>query len=253
MTSKTYIKIAIALAILSVICLTISMNLSKKKNIDPAKESALVREMVSKHQILLTHHADFKEHTSLEGASAFLIEYDHKRYAVTARHLIGSDGGVEPEIKATELSRYFDKWLLYPRVPVHEATDTVRVSRPGLDYSRLSRDILMLQIDSGAYDIQPLKVNFVMPEKGDKLYIIGCPYSEPDCHQNVYEITYTDFFIKTSQLVCTMKDKFTVRGFSGAPVVDRNGEVVGVLTSGGEYENQMIVAATSIREIQTMK
>src|SRR5687768_2851825 len=49
--------------------------------------------------ILLTNEATFKGHTPMEGASSFLIKAsDGRVFGVTARHLIGEDGGVEPQL-----------------------------------------------------------------------------------------------------------------------------------------------------------
>ena len=60
------------------------------------------------------------------------------------------------------------------------------------------------------------------------VYLIGCPYVEATCKQNVY----------VGKVTMRAQDRFRydidppvdLRGFSGAPVIDRNGHVVGVTT-----------------------
>src|SRR5262245_11377086 len=57
-------------------------------------------------QLLLTNEAHFDGHSSLYGASAFLVQ--NRRgvvLAATARHLTGESGGVQPEIPAGSLGR----------------------------------------------------------------------------------------------------------------------------------------------------
>src|SRR5262245_52243322 len=50
-------------------------------------------------QLVLTNRAEFQGSTPLHGASAFLIKtQDGRTLAATAKHLLGQNGGVEPEV-----------------------------------------------------------------------------------------------------------------------------------------------------------
>jgi len=73
-------------------------------------------------------------------------------------------------------------------------------------------------------------------EIGEEVFLLGCPYDEGGCRQNVYAGKVTrsrpglafDF---------TVAPPVSLRGFSGAPVIDRNGHAAGVfcrLGSSGE-------------------
>ncbi len=209
-------------------------------------------DIVKQHQVLLTNWAEFKEHTGLNGASAFVINYRNKHYVVSAKHLIGTDGGVEPEIKPAELMDYLLSWKLFPRVPVKEASDTVVIAKEKLNYNT-DKDILLLPIANRPLEILPLTVNFEMPKKGDKLYIIGCPYSEENCKQNVYELTYDSYEADLGVMLAISKDTFQLAGFSGAPLLNAKGEVVGIIVSGGEDNGIRYIAATCIKEIENIK
>lgn len=50
-----------------------------------------------------------------------------------------------------------------------------------------------------------------------------------------------------------INSKFEVRGFSGAPIVDKEGNVISILTSGWEDGKIKFVGGTFIREIEKVK
>lgn len=213
-----------------------------------------VYQLVKEHQVLLTNSAEFKEHTGLYGASAFLINYQQEIYAVAARHLIGQDGGVEPEISPNQLNDYLLEWKMFPRVAVNPEKDTVIVDKmKKKDYTLSDKDILLLPIENKKFGIHALNPVFTLPVQGDRLFIIGCPYSEENCRQNVYEIITDSYDEATGLLICTMKEKVAMSGFSGAPLLTGKGEVVGVIRGGGEENGVNYIVATFISEIQKIK
>ncbi len=210
--------------------------------------------LVLRHQVLLTNNALFKDHKEeVYGASAFLINYRDKIFAVTAKHLLGKAMGLEPEIKISEFNRYLVFWKMFPRIPINPKSDTVIIGRMKLNYDALDKDVLLLEVANTKFNIFPLTPNFNLPQKGDKLYIIGCPYSQEQCKQNIYEIFYDSFNSETSMLKFIIKTEFELRGFSGAPIVDSKGNVVSVLTSGWDEGKIKFVGGTFIKEIQKVK
>jgi hypothetical protein len=55
------------------------------------KRKISTSEFVSKNQILLTNNAKFKGYENgMTGASAFLVKYNNRTIAVTARHLLAA-------------------------------------------------------------------------------------------------------------------------------------------------------------------
>lgn len=213
-----------------------------------------VKNMILKHQVLLTNKAVFKAHKDeMMGASSFLINYNSKVFAVTAKHVLGEAMGVEPEVLPRELNKYLLSWKMFPRVAINPKTDTVKVSGGSLNYNSLDRDILLLEVINTKFSILPLTPDFNLPKKGDKLYIIGCPYSQEKCRQNIYPITFDSYEEETSMLNCIITTKFELAGFSGAPIVNANGKVVGILTSGWEQGQVKFVGGTFINEIQKVK
>jgi hypothetical protein len=186
-----------------------------------------VKTLVNEKQILLKHYAEFYNRESiLSGASAFLISYQDKVYAITAKHLLGAAGGIEPEVSLGELDTTIAYWALFPRVPVNEEFDTVFVNAKDMNYGDFNNDLLILNVVNQNHKIEPLKPSFKIPQKGDKLYLIGCPYSQEDCKQNLYTLLFDEYIEEDSRFYFTSKIKVSLAGFSGAPVVDKDGNVI---------------------------
>ncbi|MEO6719588.1 MAG: trypsin-like peptidase domain-containing protein [Ferruginibacter sp.] len=214
----------------------------------------VVKNLVAKNQILLTNLALFKDHKDeMIGASAFLINYKNKVFAVTAKHVLGEAMGVEPEIKVGDLKKFLISWKMFPRVKINPRLDTVIIGASTLNYDSLNKDILLLEVTNTKFNILPLNPNFNLPTKGDNLYIIGCPYSQEKCKENVYEIFYDSYDEETSMLNFIIKSKFDLSGFSGAPIVDKEGKVVSILTSGWEERKIKYVGGTFIKEIERVR
>ncbi len=179
-------------------------------------------------QIVLTNHAQFNGHTALEGASSFLIDTDDDRIlAATAAHLIGSAGGVEPPIPVNELTRKIRSWKMFPRTMPDDFVEAISLGATGLDDPSL--DWLFLSIDSAdQLPAHPLKPRKDPVRVGETVFLIGCPYVEWDCKQNVYAGVVAE---RVSDLFrYDIDPPVDLRGFSGAPVIDGKGYVVGVVT-----------------------
>lgn len=180
-------------------------------------------------QMALTNLADFNGHTSLHGASAFLIRTsDGRVLAATARHLIGENGGVEPEIQIPQLNTAIKSWRLYPRTLPNNFVSAMALGAEGLDDELMDWLILTLKEPVGTLPAQPLHLRADRIKVGEPVYLIGCPYSERNCKQNVYKGTVTARY--GDRFRYDIDPPVDIRGFSGAPILDSNGHVVGVMT-----------------------
>lgn len=182
-------------------------------------------------QIVLTNSGVFKGHTSMNGASSFLIKNSNDvLLCLTAKHLLGVNGGVEPEVLADKFNSVIKYWKVYPRTKSNESLlfDNVPVKgldQPGLDW------LILKQSSSKVKKLPslPLKVRNSRVEIGEKVYLVGVQYSDRDLSQSVYEGVvngrgYEDRF------KYELTTPVTLAGFSGAPILDMNGHVVGVMT-----------------------
>ena len=203
-----------------------------------------------KKQVLLTNSAQFTNDRTLEGASGFLIKYNGANFAVTARHLLGEAGGVEPEVKINDLDKSLIKWEMMPRVVNNADKETVKLDVKGLDFSNSVSDFVLLKVLSKDFEIEILTPNFELPAVGETLFLIGCPYSETQCKQNYYQVKYVEFDDAANSIVFEMNSPVNLSGFSGAPVVNGKGEVLGILTSSFKTGGKDYSMATHIKEIQ---
>ena len=255
--SLTLSLLLLMLGLLSSACADGGNNLNAQKSA-PQKSPAAPAPVANidnllKKQILLTNAAEFTDDRTLEGASGFLIKYNGAILAVTARHLLGEAGGVEPEIKIGDLNKSLLKWEMKPRVVTKAAKETIKLSADGFDYSQSVNDFVLLKVVSEGFEIEPLTPNFQLPEAGETLFLIGCPYSETKCKQNSYPVTFVEFDEAEGALVCEITSKVALSGFSGAPLVNAKGEAVGVLVSSGPGGGKNYVLATHIKEMQKIK
>jgi S1-C subfamily serine protease len=181
-------------------------------------------------QLVLTNRADFRGHTSLEGASGFLVKQgDGRILAATAAHLLGEAGGVEPEIPLDRLSGVIDSWRMYPRTMPETY---VEITASDVEWNGANRpDWLFLSVRiKDLLPSHPLTPRTKPVEPGDSVYLIGCPYSEPDCIQNIYAGVVTLREPESNVFHFTVDPPVALSGFSGAPIVDSRGYLAGMAT-----------------------
>jgi hypothetical protein len=98
-------------------------------------------------QIVLTNQASFRQRTPLRGASAFLMEADGRTLGATAQHLLGENGGVQPEAPVRELDSLLESWVLHPRTLRDHSVNVVGLgAMPGND---MNYDWLLLRLRLG--------------------------------------------------------------------------------------------------------
>ena len=193
-------------------------------------------------QILLTNSIDFGEGRRANGASAFLLLHDNDTTMCTARHLLSPDMGIVPEVPEDSVDLLLEEWLLYPR---HNKLkiDTIHV-RSLKVYGRGEKDIVVFNLESGSAGIQVLKPRVKKVSFLETLFLIGCPYTEPGCRQNVYKIA--PLMYHEGDLLAECAEPNDISGFSGAPVIDENGYVVGVLTGMAETDTERFLVIEPI-------
>ncbi|HVJ92158.1 MAG TPA: serine protease, partial [Labilithrix sp.] len=176
-----------------------------------------------------THDANFDGHTPLEGASAFLIATGKGNVlAATAKHLIHRQGGVNPELEIRDVDRSIKSWRLFPRTLPNHFVEVDKLGCDGLDGDH---DWLILSVrQAGALPSTPLRLRSSPVKVNEKVFLVGCPYDETDCRQNVYRGTVTQRWEHTFRF--DLDPPVDLRGFSGAPIVDDDGHVVGVMSIG---------------------
>lgn len=183
-------------------------------------------------QVLLTNGATFRDGQHLNGASAFLVQVGQRQYAVTAHHLIGPGGGIEPAKVRSQLNEELASWKLFAR---QSGSDTVRLDKLLNAADTDSSDALVFSVRGGKTRYRALTPRYDAPAKGELVYLIGCPYAEAGCAQNRYPVRVEDTSATTYLL--TENESPDLSGFSGCPVVDEQGRVIGLLSSSVEFKS----------------
>jgi hypothetical protein len=177
-------------------------------------------------QIVLTNDAKFKGHTPMKGASSFLIKSsDGRVFGVTAKHLLGEDGGVSPELDVTRFNNVLTSWRLAPRT---KERSFVKVDKLVAFGKRKDDDWLVFSLKPQSnLPAVPLRVRGTPVADEEQVYLLGCPYSDDDCMQNVHAgHVYRTY---QQEIIFDFEPKVDLSGFSGAPVIDGNGHLVGIL------------------------
>ncbi|MFD1604485.1 trypsin-like serine protease [Flavobacterium artemisiae] len=163
----------------------------------------------------------------------FLLKYNNEIFAVTAKHILKV---VKPESMNTlALEGCIKNWILYP---LNNKSEIVMCDRLlNEDKSELldakssyDNDWLVFSIRENSSRIVPLEIRSTPLAKGEKLYVAGWTRTMESGSQRVYEFEY----YKTVSNRILLKDILVPEkfgGLSGAPLVDENGLLVGIVSN----------------------
>lgn len=171
------------------------------------------------------------------GASASFIELDGVVYVLTAKHLLGSAMGIEPEVLPTQFDANLVGWMVFtnPDVYDEQADPLARITAIHNPNNSASEDLIVLRtdvrLDAVRDRVLPLADTAV--SAGEAVYLVGCTYAEQAaCTQNIYRGTVTR--ATGAEIMFNMQaGPSSLAGFSGAPLLNADREIVGVLA--GSY------------------
>ena len=189
-------------------------------------------------QLVLTNAATFEGHSPLRGASAFLMRAPDGEVLVgTAKHLIKSAGGVEPPLPIRQLDAALESWKVYPRtvpeVAVAAKGRAVTVNREG------GHDWLLLHLADRAVSLPAtvLTPRLRPAQVGETVYLVGVPYDDHSSLQNVYKGVVTARPSK-NYFTYEFEPPVHISGFSGAPILDADGLLVGHGVARGQLKQR---------------
>src|SRR5687767_604168 len=130
-------------------------------------------------QIALTNDGQFRGHTAMEGASSVLVKAeDGRMFGVTAKHLLGEDGGVSPAVEPSRFNEVLASWRMHARTMPEPFVEVDKLVAEGKD----NQDWVLFSMKKKAnLPSRPLRVRGSRVEVGETVYMIGCPYEEEDC------------------------------------------------------------------------
>jgi len=201
--------------------------------------SGCAQDQLSKKEfapIALTNKIDFVESKFDQSrfSCGFLIKYNADTFAVTAKHLlkiIKTD-----QMKTLTFENYVKDWMLYPLDKKEQVVVTDKLLNENkselLDNSSTyNQDWLLFSIKANHSNVKPLAFRTTPLTPGEKLYVIGWTRKMETGSQRVYEFEY----YKSIGDRLLLKDVIVPEqfgGLSGAPVVDEQGLVVGIVSGG---------------------
>ncbi|AWK05777.1 hypothetical protein HYN56_16665 [Flavobacterium crocinum] len=164
----------------------------------------------------------------------FLIKYNNETFAVTAKHILKI---IKPEsMKTLSLEKDIKNWALYPLNNKSEMVICDKLLNENNSElleakSTYDNDWLVFSIKQNTSHIIPLEIRNTPLIQGEKLYVVGWTRTMENGPQRVYEFAY----YKTISNRILLKDILVPEkfgGLSGAPLVDENGLLVGIVSNG---------------------
>ncbi|MFG4002281.1 trypsin-like serine protease [Flavobacterium aquidurense] len=164
----------------------------------------------------------------------FLIKYNNETFAVTAKHILKI---IKPESMTTlSLESDIKNWILYPLNNKSESVICDKLLNEDKselleNKSTYDNDWLVFSIKQNSSSIIPLEIRNTPLIQGEKLYVVGWTRTMENGPQRVYEFEY----YKTISNRILLKDILVPEkfgGLSGAPLVDENGLLVGIVSNG---------------------
>ncbi len=191
-------------------------------------------------------------------SNGFLVRHNDKTYAITAKHIL--------LISKTDNMKFVDfegdlkQWKMHPKNDSTSYVITERLlntnRKDSLTWSYLDsnwdtyNDWLVFSIKQNKTNHKPLKFREKKLKNGECLYAIGWSYKDTIGAQRVYEYKFDKTEGDYHRLIQVQGPK-SLGGMSGAPIVDKKGKIVGLITSGGEDKKtkKIVLEATSSKNI----
>lgn len=191
-------------------------------------------------------------------ANGFLVEYKNQTYGVTAKHVL--------LISKTDKMEFVDfegdlkEWKMHPKddstsfVIMDELLNPNR--KDSLTWNYLFSnwntydDWLIFSVKENKTNHKPLIFRNKPLEKGEDLFAIGWTYRDTLGAQRMYEYKFQETEGNYLNLLQINGPEY-LGGLSGAPIVDKKGKIVGLVTSANEDEKtkEVILQATSIKNV----
>ena len=175
----------------------------------------------------------------IEAGTAFGATLDgSKPILLTALHLFGEAGGLQSDIPPQSLPDQVQDITLFDMEYGSQLGTTgrglLRDGYPMRDdgpYVDCSGDIVAFQLPEGiAIGSAPIAAE--NPEVGERVWIVGKEYKEKGPTANLYSGVVAE--VSTGVIALEEDVPFDGRGFSGGPVVNAKGEVVGTVIGSAE-------------------
>lgn len=165
--------------------------------------------------------------------SGFLLKYRNDTFVVTAKHLLAF--AKTDSVKYLTLDFSIKRWTLSPLGKEDEMVVINKLLNENKaenikSKNRFKNDWLLFSIAENRSSVKPVEFRDSPLVVGEKLYVVGWTRDKTEGEQTVYEFIYH----KTKGTHILLKDVIVPEkfgGLSGAPLVDENGLLVGIVSN----------------------
>ncbi|WP_100642387.1 trypsin-like peptidase domain-containing protein [Alteromonas facilis] len=177
-----------------------------------------------------------KAHDKAFVGNGFVISHNDTLYAVTVKHALLE--AKTPQMEHVSIEQAVQQWSLAQH---QGSSDPIVLGKllnadpnEPIDMSVLQRDWLVFELDQTQANtfLKPLTLRESTLSKNERLIAIGCTYATQNtCEQDTYAGHYVETEGNNLRVQMDSLDLATLRGLSGSPVLDSNGQVVGIVSN----------------------
>ena len=178
--------------------------------------------------------------------TGFLIDNGRDILAATAKHILWI--AKNKKVNGTEINADLNQWIMVPKGNTRDSAiigsllneDTAE-RLEGSTSTILERDWLVFSVKKSSTRLYPLKPRYTPVKAGEKVYILSCAYQD-----NVCTVYNGKVYRKLGMDILIQHDMGTQKpGSSGSPVIDANGYLIGVISSGTTIDVGEVAVAIS--------
>lgn len=159
--------------------------------------------------------------------AAFLLLEEGKLALGSARGVLGATESWDQAVTPRELDSLLETWSVFPHFDRDNSIDgTVRITT----YPDGFRDAIAIGVNQRPDNLpaQPLTVRDQRVRPGEKVFLVICEVDAGVCRQRPLPARVE--LVEPERFAFTVDCDCHAEGMKGAPVVDSNGQLVGVLT-----------------------
>ena len=192
--------------------------------------------------LVLLQKAEFEHHTPMEAGCASLVRLPSGDVvALTAGHLLGRAGGVSPgflhgglggldQTRLATLTAEITSWDLFVPEQEDRAVEVVGLFGKANDFDTDCDQVLLrLSPHQAVYPVKPMDMRLCPVTFNERLHVIT--YAA-NTNGDLQQVIYNAKRVPAMSFTCQLDKPADLNGCSGAPVVDQDGRLVGIVTGG---------------------